>query len=312
MDTLANIADKNSSCGGTEANTGTLGCQIEFGTPLHTIGLKKGTVIPKDTVFDKTFIDAQIQLGNFIPLIGAESFESTSSEDTMSTNSRGVERFSVPGLPKWQLTFEEGNEFYKELARLTSFKALDFIFADGAGNWKIGVDKNGDFVGFSAGQALAMMTNVKVQGGDPESKTFTVQLIDREQWDINYAILVRSSLSFSPNDLDGINGVTAKVDPIADLDTDIVVTMKLAADNMTAISGLLTDDFLVMIDGVADAGITVVESGTDPGVYTITLSTAAAAGEVYSVSTFDATVNKYTVIVGEVLYRSNVATKTAA
>jgi hypothetical protein len=275
------------------------------------MGMRKGHVIPSDTVFNKAYIDAQIQAGVFIPLIGAESFEDTSSEDTMSTNSRGVERFSVPGLPKFQLTFEEGNEFYKELAKLTSFKALDFIFADGTGSWKVKENADGSFGGFTTGQTLAMMTKVKMQGGDPESKTVTIQMIEREEWDSQYVILKRSSLDFSASDIEGINGVKASLSPIANLDTDITVTMKLEADNNTPVEGLLTADFLVTIDSVEDSGIAVVETAVK-GVYTITLSAAASAGEVYAVSTFDSSTNTYTIISSGTLYRSNIATATAA
>ena len=121
---LETIASKKASCGGTNADTGKLGCQIEWGTPLHVIGIQKGFVIPKATVWNKAYIDQQVQLGKFIPLIGAESFDNESSEDAVTTNSRGVDRLNTLGLPKYKFTYEEGHEFYKEMAKLTSFKAL--------------------------------------------------------------------------------------------------------------------------------------------------------------------------------------------
>ena len=68
---LETIVDKKTSCGGANADTGKLGCQIEWGTPLHVIGIQKGFIIPKATVFNKTYIDGQIQIGKFVPLIGA-------------------------------------------------------------------------------------------------------------------------------------------------------------------------------------------------------------------------------------------------
>ena len=82
------ILGKKLNCGGTDADTGKLGCQIEWGTPLHLIGIRKGFVIPASTDFNKSYVDSQIQLGKFIPLIGAESFDNESSEDAVTTNSR--------------------------------------------------------------------------------------------------------------------------------------------------------------------------------------------------------------------------------
>lgn len=309
MATLAEIAGKNPACGGTSADTGTLGCQIEFGTPLHAIGIRKGTVIPATTIFDKTYIDTQIQLGVFIPLMEADSFEETSSEDTFNTNSRGVDRFSTPGLPKYQLTFQSGHEFYKQIAGLTSFKSMDFMFADGAGNWRLAVNTAGDFQGFSCGQVTAMMTKTKIQGGDPESKTVIIQMIDREQWDKNYAILERSTLTFSPNEIDGINGVEIAVNPITGIGTSITFKVALAADRTTPVSGLLLADFLITADGTTVVPSAVLE-GID-GSYTATV-TAIGVGKKVVISTYDSATQTLAIIVDGILFRgtSNTVTTT--
>lgn len=307
MATLAEIADKNPNCGGAAADTGTLGCQIEFGTPLHAIGMKKGFTIPAATVFDKVYVDTQIQLGNFIPLIEADSFEELSSEDTMNTNSRGVDRLSVLGLPKYQLTFQQGHEFYKEISKLTSFKNLDFMFGDDNGNWRLAVDANGDFTGFSCGQVLAMMTKTKVQGGDPESKSISMQMLDRLQWDRDYAILERASLDFNPSDIDGINGVQIAVNPLTPSGTSLTFTMALAADRVTPVSGWVLANFLITSDGVTVVPSAVVE-GVD-GSYTATIA-AQTAGKKVVVSSYDSLLSVYPVIVEGVKYRgvSNVVT----
>lgn len=307
MSTLAQIADKNPNCGGTSADTGTLGCQIEFGTPLHAIGMRKGTVIPANTVFDKVYIDTQIQLGVFIPLMEADSFEETSSEDTLNTNSRGVDRFSTPGLPKYQLTFQSGHEFYKQIAKLTSFKSMDFMFGDGAGNWRLAVNSNGDFTGFSCGQVIAMMTKTKVQGGDPESKTVSIQMLDRQQWDMDYAILERSTLTFSPSDIDGINGTEIAVNAITAIATTITFTVALSADRTTPVAGLVLTDFLITSDGATVTPSNVTE-GID-GSYIATV-TALGAGKKVVVSTFDTATQTTAILVDGVLFRgtSNVVT----
>lgn len=300
MSTLAEIADKNPNCGGTNADTGILGCQTEFGTPLHAIGMRRGFIIPKDTVFDKTYIDAQTQIGNFIPIMEADSFEELSSEDTFNTNSRGVDRLSTPGLPKYKLTYQAGHEFYKEISKLTSFKSLDFMFGDGEGNWRLAVNSDGDFTGFTCGQVTAMMTKTKVQGGDPESKSISVQMLDRQQWDRDYAILVRSALTFSPGDINGVNGVEIAVNPIAALDTTIVFKVVLAADRVTPVEGWDVANFLITADGVAVVPTGIAE-GLD-GEYTATIVAQAAAAKIV-VSSFDPALQVIATLVDGVIFR---------
>ena len=299
--TIEQIADKNMSCGGIDVNTGKLGCQTTFDTPLHALALRKGFIIPKSIIFDKTYIDTQIQLGNFIPLIEADSFEELSSEDSMNTNARGVERLSVYGLPKYKLTFQEGHEFYKQTARLTSFKALDLIFGDEEGNWKLAVTSAGDFKGFSCGQVLSMLTKTKVQGGDPESKSVTFQMLDRMEWDINYAILDRSTLTFSPSEIDGINGVLIYVSPIKAADTKLKAKVVLAADKVTPAQGWEASNFMVTVDGTkltpAPAVVEVL-----PGEYEFTI-TAQAVGKKIAVSTYDDLVKAQAILLDGVLYR---------
>jgi len=310
MSTLAQIADKNNKCGAAAAETGTLGCQIEFGTPLHAIAVRKGTVIPANTVFDKTYIDTQTQLGIFIPMIGADSFEEQSSEDSVTTNTRGVERLSTLGLPKYALTFQQGHHFFKELAKLTTFKSLDFIFGDENGNWKMAVNSAGDFTGFSAGQVLAKITKTKVQGGDPESKTVTVQMLNRDQWDINYAVLERNQLDFSPEEIDGINAVEITIGPLAAAGTSLAFTMMLAADRNTPIEGMLIADLKFYADGVAFVP-SAIAPGTN-GAYTATI-TAQTVGKKITMSTWDSLTGTTAILKTGVLYRgsSNEVTVTA-
>lgn len=299
--TLAQIADKNPNCGNTNADTGTLGCQTEFGTPLNAIGVRKGFVIPKSILFDKVYIDTQTQLGIFIPVMDADSFEELSSEDTFNTNTKGVDRLSVLGLPKYKLTYQQGHEFYRQISKLTSFKSLDFIFGDGEGNWKLGVTPTGDFCGYTCGQVTAMMAKTKVQGGDPESKSITVQMLDRQQWDRNYAILNRTSLTFSPSDISGINGVNIAVSPLAAAGTVLTFAVNLKADGVTPVTGWTNADILITSDGTKIVPTAVTETAVD-GVYTATIA-AQTAGKKIVVSTWDDTLKTLPILSEGELFR---------
>lgn len=298
---LIKIAGKNTACGGTSTgNTGKLGCQIEWGVPLHLIRVRKGFVIPKETDFNLTYIREKIQEGIFVPLIGAETFENESSEDQMQANTRGVERLNVLGLPKFKFIYEEGHEFYKQMASLTNYKGSDFIMIDEAGNWKVAVTSEGDFKGFTVGQALALMTGTKVSGGENESKAFTIQVLDRLQWDKEYTFFLRSELGFSPEEIDGVNGVNLSYNAVPAAGTTINVQVLLNADMNTPVEGLTAPNFIFHNGAVSTVVSALTE--TPGGNYALTVPAYVATDEVW-VETWDDTVKTSRILVDEVLYQ---------
>lgn len=304
---LSTIADKKANCGGAAANTGKLGCPIEFGTPLHALGLIAGTVIPAGTEFNKLYIQGLIQSGVAIPLIGADSFEDMSAEDSVNTNSAGVKRVTLKGLPEYKLTYQQSNSFYKELAKLKSFKSLDFLIVDNEGNWKMVKNSDGDYVGFKAGQVNPMQTKDRVQGGDPESKSLTIQFLNREDWDMKFVIISRANLDFDADEITGINGVNLTFDQLpANLGTTLKVAAKLSADNNTLVTGLLVANFLVKVNGATVTPSLLVYAN---GVYTLTIA-ALATAQVVVVDLYDSTLNKDVILSGNVLYRSESLTAT--
>jgi len=308
MAAISNIANKVNGCAGGSASTGKLGCNIEFSTPTHLIGLSAGLVIPAATEFNQAYINGLIQSGDAIPLIGADVFEDLSGEDTMFTASSGVEKLNLKGLPKYKLTFYEGHHYYKELAKLEGFKNLDFLIGDSEGNWKLVKLSDGDYKGFQTGQVTPEMTKARVQGGDPESKSIIVQFLSRREWDEDYDILLRDNLENDPEDFQGVNAVTLAFDVIpSDADTTLVVSTLLDSDMNTVVEGLDVDDFLYTVDGA-----TVVPSGIAEadGVYTLTVA-AIATAEVLTVQLYDSSANKNIIIeTSGATFRSNILTAT--
>lgn len=308
MSTLKSIADKN-GCGSTNsAATGKLGCQIEFGSPIHLFKLKKGTVIPKETELNLAYLNNLIKTNKLIPLIDASSFEDVSGEDSMSTNSRGVERFNLAGLPKYKLMFEEGHEFYRQMSKIRSFKNADFLIGDEFGNLKLAINSNGDFVGFSAGQVNPEMTKSKSFGGDGESKSLTVQFLNRKQFDENYTIVTSEQLGLDLTEVQGINPVLINFTQIPENgDTTLKVEVKLASDNNTYVEGLIADDFLAQKTGNVNLNISgVVEADN---VYTLTVD-ALATSDIVDVRLFDSNNNSSNVLNEGVLYNSDIASET--
>jgi hypothetical protein len=310
MESLQSIAGKN-GCGSTDtAALGKLGCQIEFGSPIYLFKLKKGTVIPKETVLTKTYLDNLTKINTMVPLSDASAFEVLSSEDSMSTNSRNIERLSVLGLAKYRLTFEEGHEYYRQMSKMRSFKNADFLIGDEYGNLKVAINSAGDYVGFSAGQVLPEMTKAKTLGGDSESKSLSVQFINRNQWDTDYTIFTSKQLGFDLIEIQGVNASNVSFNSIPTAGTEIVLQAVLSSDNSTEITGLVLLDFIIQVEGATVTATGMVESVVDgKTIYTFTLP-AFTLGELVKAQLGTAADNTNNVLNNGVLYNSNLASET--
>ena len=308
MAVINTIASKSAGCGGGAINTGDLGCDISFGLVIHALAFSKGTVIAKNTELTLAVIEALVQKGEVIPIMDAFSSEPTMSEDTLETSPLGVEALTLKGLPKYSLTMKKGQEYYKEMAKLTGFGNINYVLGDVNGNWKFAVDSNGDFTGFTAGQTLAAITT-PATATETEKKTFTFQLTDRTQIDSTYAV-VEAANAFPISNITGVNGVEFS---FADANGAVVpasgdVTLKvkavLSSDRITDIEGLVLADFNT------SAGTISAISDDGNGFYTLTVS--ALSTGLLTVKTKDSTLGVDVISNSSVLYRSNLLSATVA
>ena len=308
MAVINTIASKSAGCGGGAINTGDLGCDISFGLVIHALGFTKGTVISKDVELTLPLIEALIQKGDIIPLMDAFSSEPTMSEDTLETSPLGVEALTLKGLPKYSLTMKKGQNYYKEMAKLTGFGNINYVLGDVNGNWKFAIDGNGDFTGFTAGQTLAAITT-PATATETEKKTFTFQLTDRTQIDSTYAV-VEAANAFPISNITGVNGVEFS---FADANGAVVpasgdVTLKvkavLSSDRITDIEGLVLADFNT------SAGTISAISDDGNGFYTLTVS--ALSTGLLTVKTKDSTLGTDVIANSNVLFKSNLLSATVA
>lgn len=308
MAVINTIASKSAGCGGEAINTGDLGCDISFGLVIHALGFAKGTVIAKNTELTLSVIEALVQKGEVIPIMDAFSSEPTMSEDTLETSPLGVEALTLKGLPKYSLTMKKGQQYYKEMAKLTGFGNINYVLGDVNGNWKFAVDGNGDFTGFTAGQTLAAITT-PATATETEKKTFTFQLTDRTQIDSTYAV-VEAANAFPISNVTGVNGVEFS---FADANGAVVpasgdVTLKvkavLSSDRITDIEGLVLADFNT------SAGTISAISDDGNGFYTLTVS--ALSTGLLTVRTKDSTLGTDVIANSNVLFKSNLLSATVA
>jgi len=299
--TIGSIADKIACGANSNANTGKRGCLSLFGTPEHLILLTKGTIVPTSTVFNLEYIKALVQNGKAIPLMFASAFEDVSAEDTYSTNSAGIKRLNLKGLPEYKLMFEEGHEFYKQLHKLEGYKSFDFVVGDDEGNWMFAERSDGSFQGFTGGHTTPELTKRKVAGGDAESKSFLFQFLDRRQVDVDYAIIHQGQLDFVPNELPLINGVNIDfTESPASGSVEVKFSVVLSGDNNTKITAISSTDIRYSVDGVEEVPTAISQSGE--GVYVITVD-PLVQGKSITVAMADA--NDLVADIEGVLYRGS-------
>ena len=308
MAVINTIASKSAGCGGSSINTGDLGCDISFGLVIHALGFKKGVKIPASTDITIDYINGLVQSGDVIPLMDAFSSEPTMSEDTLETSPLGVEALTLKGLPKYSLTMKKGQNYYKEMAKLTGFGNINYVLGDVNGNWKFAIDGNGDYTGFTAGQTLAAITT-PATATETEKKTFTFQLTDRTQIDSTYAV-IEAANAFPISSITGVNGLqftfadaNGLVIPTAG-DTTLKIKAVLSSDRITDIEGLVLADFNT------SAGTISAISDDGNGFYTLTVS--ALSTGLLTVKTKDSTLGTDVIANSNVLFKSNLLSATVA
>lgn len=300
MAQIGDILDVASVAGGQEVSTGTKGFNLVFGTPKHVLAFPKGFKIAN--TIDLTFLYAlgEVQKGNIIPLLNAKTVTSEGGDDTIDTDEDGVKTLGTKALPEFTATYKDGNQLYKELAKLEGYANFDFVLIDVEGNWKVATEE-GYIKGFLGGQVTPGMTTLKVSGGDPEQKPMNFQLLDRDQYDSDYSIIQKDKIGWHIRDLDGINPCTLSFNTAPVAGSTVVVKV-LLSDGVTVVSGLGTDDFKAMVDDTNNVVSNAVEAGST-GVYTLTLTDAISANDVINIQLYDSSEVVNAVILANAVYR---------
>lgn len=298
MALISSILDVAAASGAASVSTGKKGYNLVFGIPRHALALPKGTKFADTVDLTQAIMLGEVQKGNVIPLTNAKSFVAESGEDGVITDDLGVETQGTQGLPKFVLTYKDGNQFYKELAKMTSYGNYDFIFADLKGNWKVATEA-GFIKGFDGGQIVAGMTSLAA-ADVTEEKTLKIQLTDRDQFDKEFSIIEQALLGWHVRNLDGVNPCTVSFNTAPVAGTSVVVKV-LLSDNITPVSGLATADFRAEVDDVNNVVTAAVEAGST-GVYTLTI-TAISASDSINVQLYDGTAVSDIVILDSATYR---------
>ena len=198
-------------CLTSRKNLGLPDCIIQEGRLTGKILVPKGWSINLATdTFNLLYVNEQIQLGNFIPILGAVEATNNTPEATTEEYQGGVMSVVRNGLPQYSFKYLKGGwRFASALHTYNSFQAYDVLFVFSSGTIA-GATNGTTFSGFDLGM-YNTGTYMFTDGATSANVTTSIQLINEVQFNRDVAMLDSSVLDFNVN---------TDIQPI----TDIVMT----------------------------------------------------------------------------------------
>ena len=295
-------------CSTVRKNLGLPDCIIQEGRLTGFVIVPKGWNINLLTdTFDLEYVNDQIQLGNFVPVLGAVEATNNTPEATTEEYQGGVMSVVRNGLPQYTFKFLKGGwKFASALYTYNSFQAFDvlFVFSSGA---VAGATNGTTFSGFDLGM-LNNGTYMFTDGSVSASVTTTMQLINEVQFNRDVALLDASALDFNINtDIQPITDIymTGRADVS---EQKIYFKAKFDINRAVNLGGIAIANLRCTLDGVADTIValslsynaTTEEWEFEP---TTTITTA----EDIVVSLYDATVPTDVALIGSRYYKGATA-----
>jgi hypothetical protein len=276
-------------CVTTRKNLGLPDCILQEGRLTGKILVPKGWSINLLTdVFDKDYVNEQIQLGNFVPILGAVEVTNNTPEATTEEYQGGVMSVVRNGLPQFTFKFLKGGwKYANALNTYNSQQAFDilFVFSTGA---IAGATNGTTFSGFDLGM-LNTGTYMFTDGNTSASVSTTIQLINETQFNRDVAVLDRSSLDFDIN---------TDVNPITDIymvgradvsEAKVYFKASFDMNRATNLGGIAIANLRCTINGVADT-ITALSLSYDSvsGEWSFTPTTTLTTSQSVVVQLYDA------------------------
>lgn len=237
-------------CLTTRKNLGLPDCIIQEGRLTGKILVPKGWSLNLTSgTFDLAYVNEQIQLGNFVPILGAVEVTNNTPEATTEEYQGGVMSVVRNGLPQFVFKYLKGGwKYANALYTYNSFQAFDvlFVFSSGA---IAGATNGTTLSGFDLGM-LNNGTYMFTDGSVSASVSTTIQIINETQFNRDVALLDASVLDFNVNtDLFPITDIV--MTGRADVSNDkVYFKAKFAMNQSTNLGGIAIANLRVTIDGV--------------------------------------------------------------
>lgn len=230
-------------------NLGLSDCIIQEGRLTGFIIVPKGWAIDLTTdSFNLVYVNEQIQLGNFVPVLGAIEATNGTPEATTEEYQGGVKSVVRNGLPEYTFKYLKGGwKFASALYTYNSFQAFDilFVFSSGA---IAGATNGTTFSGFDLGM-LNSGTYMFTDGSTSSSVSVSMQLINETQFNRDVALLDASVLDFKVNtDISPITDIliTGRADVS---DNKVYFKPVFETNQSTGLGGIATTNLRVFVNG---------------------------------------------------------------
>lgn len=257
------INQKN--CNTSIQNLGVADCIINNGRitgmiavdPAWSIDIESGT-------FDATVVNELIQDGTFIPITGAVEVVNGTPEATTEEYQGGVMSVVRNGLPMFTFKFLKGWSYARALFSMNSFQSykLLLVFEDGS---IAGAIDGTTFSGYALGM-LNTNTYFHTDGATSGYVNTVVQLTSTDEYNLNTAILDRSTTGFDAN----------KLFPI----TDIVITGRAdVSENKVYFKAHFATNQASTLGGIAIVNLRSTVSGAVDTIIALSLSYDAITDE---------------------------------
>lgn len=246
------IAINQRNCLTSRKNLGLPDCIVEAGRPVGFILVPDGWSLNLTTdTFNLEYVNTQIQLGRFVPVLGAVEFTNNTPESTTEEFQGGIKSVVRQGLPEFTFKFIKGGwKFASALYTYNSQQAFDILIVHE--NGVISGSSNGTVLrGFDLGM-LNSGTYMFTDGNTSGYVNVMMQLVNADQYNREVAMLTPDALDFNP---------TSDLFPITDIvmtgtanasDGKIYLSARFAMNEASILGGLSSSNLTLTIDGVSD------------------------------------------------------------
>ena len=246
------------------------------------------------------------QKEKIIILPGVLTYTDNSADPTIVTRDGSGQKIIVGEIAQeFQVTFDNGINFWKELRKLNSQGLYNLALYDVDGTKFFTQKKNGDVQGF--GLNMLFTKNYKGSDGTVASEEMMMFQYKSVSDSDNIAWVAGADLDFDSTDLTGINCVDFEILPVLSGATSLTFAA-LLSDKTSYFEGLTIPNIKVTKNGGAIVP-SAISGDAATKTYTITIP-AVVGGDVYTVQTWDSVLSTRAINITNSLYKSDIATVT--
>jgi len=292
---------------GTDCTTSRLGsglenCQPIEGLPNGVILTPKGWSLNKTSgTFDKAYVQEQVQLGNFIPLVGCFEAVAETPDATTQESQSGLIEVVRQGKPVFTCTYKKGLAFQKIAFSYNSYQQYDALITYETGYIKCAESVDGVSIkGLSVGM---LNTNGYTENNGSNSASTILKFQVTDPFEYNRYVNLLTDLDFNPStELYGITDVTIAGRADASENKVYIKPTWLHNEQFT-ITGLASANLKLYVNGVANTIVGATTFNTSTKEYTITPTATLVAADVVLVELYDAANAVACAQVGNKFYR---------